>query len=236
MGKIKQIPHRAKVHLLEDSLKTLEDKVKFIMKNTDKEIFNQTSMQEADSKWVTLQDLWDEKDEVDMSSSTSVLPENHTFTDGGNSLCPHGFPYKSAASYCSCKEPTVKECPIPNCICKTDGIHFTVNKFGNTYIIEPTVKEYPCKCDCHKEMTKEELYPDDRPIANCGLCCLDKPTVKECEHHFCLTNTSVCCKCGKERPVNNSEKIEEIISRVLENCFKPSANLESWLRDKLKSL
>ena len=95
------------VNELIDRLKTLEDKVKFIMENTDKEIFNQTSMQEADSKWVTLQDLWDEKDEVDMSSSTSVLPENHTFTDGGNSLCPHGFPYKSAASYCSCKEPTV---------------------------------------------------------------------------------------------------------------------------------
>lgn len=51
-------------------LKTLEDKVKFIMENTDKEIFEQTGMQEADSKWVKLQDLWDEqkkdvKDSID---------------------------------------------------------------------------------------------------------------------------------------------------------------------------
>lgn len=217
MGKIKQIPHRAKVHLLEDSLKTLEDKVKFIMKNTDKEIFNQTSMQEADSKWVTLQDLWDEQNEKHL----------------GKELIKEFI------------KPTVKECPIPNCICKTDGIHFTVNKFGNTYIIEPTVKEYPCKCDCHKEMTKEELYPDDRPIANCGLCCLDKPTVKECEHDWVDMGANYeCFLCDKkkDKPTDKSEKIEEIISDFCRLGIKLDLEIEdgyiikNWLRDKLKSL
>lgn len=158
-----------------DRLKTLEDKVKFIMKNIP------AAMRPNFKPDWSLQDLWDEDNAK---------------------LCSHGFPYSNSDEICGCK----------------------LNQ-------EPTVKEYPCKCDCHNKMTKEELYPDNRPITNCGLCCLDEP-------------------------IDKSEKIEEIISGfyrmfpkekidrlspLFEQVNKQTHNerlvsFESWLRDKLKDI
>lgn len=228
-------------------LKTLEEDnaiqkkmIKFIMKNTP------TALHPSHKPEFSLQDLWDENFKPDTETAFKAAQE----LEGYNILSP-------------------RELEILD---KTFG--------------KPTVKEYPCKCDCHNKMTKEELYPDNKPIANCGLCCLDESTVKECDcdcHNNIAHHIDERCKC---MPYNKSEKIEEelgtlitgdyayghkmseeewdkfnkmrkdkkieeIISElnyrfldryrgiIFPNGYRPYdylQHIESWLRDKLKSL
>lgn len=87
------------------------------------------------------------------------------------------------------------------------------------------------------------------------LAILDKtfgePPVKECEHHFCLSNHNRCCKCDKvfgeptplTKPSVKADKIGEIISDFDNNFYEDMfryplyrESVKSWLRDKLKDL
>lgn len=232
---------------LTDRLKTLEDKIEFIMKNSHW------------TNWFTtsdtlirrpLQDLWDEQNE-DRGWRCGKCEIEEAGYQSGESIPEH---------FRTCKkrtEPTVKEaekgdgekpyiCTCPDCepTVNMDNakISITNNKkdWGKTLEakeedFEPTVKECDCddgvtlgcKCDGCKEQDFD--HRDITELYNDGEISLRKRSV-------------------------NQDKIEEIISGlknyVEDNYDYCSTNIiidqriikerykafESWLRDKLKSL
>jgi len=189
----------------ENHLKTLEDKVEKLDK--DNTLFANAVLkrfQEIEARVKFIMENGKGLKEVSYTANhqtTKMFQDcklQDLWDEENAKLCSHGFPYSNSDEICGCK----------------------LNQ-------EPTVKEYPCKCDCHNKMTKEELYPDNRPITNCGLCCLDEP-------------------------IDKSEKIEEIIGEFKKDYFDlcETIKLEGvyeiiilswdkikpWLRDKLKEL
>lgn len=240
--------------------------IKFIMDNSYWSLIDNLSAEVDDSKErKSLQDLYDEENEPKISDIGEIEKHStckHTPIYSGK-CCEECKPtvkdnwrcgkceieesgYQSGESIpehsIHCKkrnEPTVKECKH-DCFKDESGIHCKKCKYDWLFTTkkEPTDNSEKIEEDFYQEQNKrireqirdlkiQNANLDDYFINNREEVVKGRPDVK--------TGRLYGLDCGYIDG-SRDKKIEEIIGRVLENCFKPSTNLESWLRDKLKNL